>query len=83
MHFIEARFSEFMWVRWIKRVSDVLVGLQRENTWLFAARCAFIPFLCAGDPNLDTTEKALRMLDEVCSHVRSATLPELKYSSTR
>ena len=30
-----------------------------------AGRVALIPFLCAGDPNLDVTAKALRILDEV------------------
>lgn len=28
------------------------------------ARCALIPFVTAGDPDLETTEKALRILDE-------------------
>ena len=26
-------------------------------------KCAFIPFITAGDPNLETTAKALRVLD--------------------
>ena len=25
---------------------------------------AFIPFICAGDPNLDATKKALKVLDD-------------------
>ena len=28
-------------------------------------QCAFIPFICAGDGGIDTTEKAVRILDEV------------------
>jgi hypothetical protein len=27
-------------------------------------QCAFIPFICAGDPNLDATERAIAILDD-------------------
>ena len=37
--------------------------------------CAFIPFICAGDPNLDTTEKALHILDEVGADIIELGVP--------
>ena len=39
-------------------VSDCFAELRRQN------RCAFIPFITAGDPDLETTAKALQVLDE-------------------
>lgn len=39
-------------------ISDRFAELRRQN------RCALIPFITAGDPDLETTEKALRVLDE-------------------
>lgn len=39
-------------------VFDRLSGLQQQS------RCALIPFITAGDPDLDTTAKALRVLDQ-------------------
>ncbi|HIK30232.1 MAG TPA: tryptophan synthase subunit alpha [Oscillatoriales cyanobacterium M59_W2019_021] len=39
-------------------VSDCFAELRRQN------RCALIPFITAGDPDLETTAKALQALDE-------------------
>ncbi len=38
-------------------------------------RIAFIPFICAGDPDLDTTSLALRKLDEVGADVIELGVP--------
>ena len=38
-------------------------------------QCAFIPFICAGDGGIDTTEKAVRILDEVGSDVIELGVP--------
>ena len=38
-------------------------------------RTAFIPFLCAGDPDLDTTAKALIKLDEIGADVIELGVP--------
>lgn len=40
-----------------------------------ACRVAFIPFLCAGDPDLDTTAKALLKLDEIGADVMELGVP--------
>jgi tryptophan synthase alpha chain len=37
---------------------------QRMNALRDRGQCALIPFITAGDPDLDTTAKALRLLDE-------------------
>ena len=37
--------------------------------------CAFIPFICAGDPNLDATEKALKILDDVGADIIELGVP--------
>ena len=38
-------------------------------------QCAFIPFICAGDGGIDTTEKAVRILDEAGSDVIELGVP--------
>lgn len=38
-------------------------------------RCAFIPFIMAGDPDLETTEKALYALDEAGADVIELGIP--------
>ena len=38
-------------------------------------QCAFVPFICAGDPNLDTTERALRILDDAGADVIELGVP--------
>jgi hypothetical protein len=38
-------------------------------------QCAFVPFICAGDPNLDATEKALQILDEAGADVIELGVP--------
>jgi len=38
-------------------------------------QCAFVPFLCAGDPDLETTEKALRELDRIGADVIELGVP--------
>jgi tryptophan synthase alpha subunit len=40
-----------------------------------ACRVAFIPFLCAGDPNLDTTAAALQKLDALGADVIELGVP--------
>jgi hypothetical protein len=38
-------------------------------------RVAFIPFICAGDPDLETTSAALQKLDEIGSDVIELGVP--------
>ena len=38
-------------------------------------QCAFVPFICAGDPNLDATEKALHILDDAGADVIELGVP--------
>mgnify|MGYP001807245605 CR=1 FL=1 len=42
---------------------------------MLPCRVAFIPFICAGDPDLDTTSLALRKLDEVGADVIELGVP--------
>lgn len=39
------------------------------------ARVAFIPFLCAGDPDLDTTALALKKLDDIGADIIEVGVP--------
>ena len=39
-------------------VSETFASVLEEK------KRAFIPFICAGDPNLDATKKALKVLDD-------------------
>ena len=43
-----------------------------ERLLTLLPRPALIPFICAGDPDLGTTAKALRALDEVRALLTSA-----------
>jgi len=43
-------------------------------------QCAFIPFICAGDPNLDATERAIAILDDEGADVIELGVP---YSDRR
>eukprot|EP00242_Pyramimonas_sp_CCMP2087_P007289 CAMPEP_0198207032 /NCGR_PEP_ID=MMETSP1445-20131203/10527_1 /TAXON_ID=36898 /ORGANISM="Pyramimonas sp., Strain CCMP2087" /LENGTH=291 /DNA_ID=CAMNT_0043879927 /DNA_START=252 /DNA_END=1127 /DNA_ORIENTATION=- len=52
-----------------KSISKVFEDLKEKK------QCAFIPFICAGDPDLATTEKALRILDEVGADVIELGVP--------
>eukprot|EP01025_Chloroclados_australasicus_P045991 TRINITY_DN5075_c2_g1_i1.p1 TRINITY_DN5075_c2_g1~~TRINITY_DN5075_c2_g1_i1.p1 ORF type:complete len:305 (-),score=21.77 TRINITY_DN5075_c2_g1_i1:337-1251(-) len=52
-----------------KSVSQTFYDLKQQN------RCAFIPFLCAGDPNMDITAKAVIALDEVGANVIELGVP--------
>ena len=46
-------------------VIDTMTSVsQRFDALRQAGKCAFIPFITAGDPDLATTAKALKMLDE-------------------
>lgn len=40
-----------------------------------SCRVAFIPFICAGDPDLETTGKALQALDRVGADVIELGVP--------
>lgn len=50
-------------------VSQTMTKLKESN------RCAFVPFIMAGDPDLDTTEKALLALDEAGADVIELGIP--------
>jgi hypothetical protein len=43
--------------------------------WHLSCRCAFVPFLCAGDPDMATTEAALRKLDALGADVIELGVP--------
>ena len=50
-------------------IGETFAALKRRN------QCAFVPFICAGDPNLDATEKALAILDEAGADVIELGVP--------
>mmetsp|Transcript_12051 Transcript_12051/g.19444 ORF Transcript_12051/g.19444 Transcript_12051/m.19444 type:complete len:341 (-) Transcript_12051:531-1553(-) len=50
-------------------IGDTFAALKAEN------KCAFIPFIVAGDPNLDATEKALRILDDAGADIIEVGVP--------
>mmetsp|Transcript_1332 Transcript_1332/g.3100 ORF Transcript_1332/g.3100 Transcript_1332/m.3100 type:complete len:329 (-) Transcript_1332:267-1253(-) len=50
-------------------IPETFAALKKKN------QCAFIPFICAGDPNLDATEKALRILDDAGADVIELGVP--------
>lgn len=41
--------------------------------WVF--RVAFVPYLCAGDPNIGVTKKAIQRLDEIQADVIEVGVP--------
>lgn len=49
----------------------------------YCIRVAFIPFICAGDPDLETTSAALRKLDEIGADVIELGVPYSVGSSNR
>jgi hypothetical protein len=49
--------------------------LQPQRVTTVGCRVAFIPFLCAGDPDLDTTAAAVKKLDEVGADVIELGVP--------
>ena len=50
-------------------IGETFAALKKRN------QCAFVPFICAGDPNLDATEKALAILDEAGADVIELGVP--------
>tara|TARA_B110000503_G_scaffold141986_1_gene237273 strand:+ start:2648 stop:3097 length:450 start_codon:yes stop_codon:yes gene_type:complete len=52
-----------------KSISQTFVDLKKRN------QCAFVPFICAGDPNLDATEKAVRILDDAGADIIELGVP--------
>lgn len=50
-------------------IPDTFAALKKRN------QCAFIPFICAGDPNLDATEKALHILDDAGADIIELGVP--------
>ena len=50
-------------------IGETFAAVKRRN------QCAFVPFICAGDPNLDATEKALAILDEAGADVIELGVP--------
>jgi hypothetical protein len=50
-------------------IPQTFADLKKNN------QCAFIPFICAGDPNLDATEKALRILDDAGADIIELGVP--------
>jgi hypothetical protein len=50
-------------------IGATFAALKKRN------QCAFIPFICAGDPNLDATEKALHILDDAGADVIELGVP--------
>lgn len=52
-----------------KSISQTFVDLKKRN------QCAFVPFICAGDPNLDATEKAIAILDDAGADVIELGVP--------
>merc|ERR1719440_2347085 len=50
-------------------IGDTFADLKKRN------QCAFVPFICAGDPNLDATEKALTILDDAGADVIELGVP--------
>ena len=50
-------------------IGETFAALKKRN------QCAFVPFICAGDPNLDATEKALTILDDAGADVIELGVP--------
>jgi tryptophan synthase alpha chain len=50
-------------------VSDTFAEVLKNN------KRAFIPFICAGDPNLDATKKALKILDDAGADIIELGVP--------
>ena len=50
-------------------IGDTFAALKKDG------QCAFVPFICAGDPNLDATEKALKILDDAGADVIELGVP--------
>lgn len=50
-------------------IGDTFAALKKRG------QCAFVPFICAGDPNLDATEKALKILDDAGADVIELGVP--------
>ena len=50
-------------------VSDTFAEVLKNN------KRAFIPFICAGDPNLDATKKALKILDDAVADIIELGVP--------
>ncbi|KAG6549108.1 hypothetical protein Mapa_009334 [Marchantia paleacea] len=52
-----------------RRISHLFEGLRKEG------KVALIPYLTAGDPNLETTAKAIRLLDNLGAHIIELGIP--------
>jgi|TARA_B110000977_G_scaffold90099_1_gene119710 hypothetical protein len=50
-------------------IGQTFTNLKKRN------QCAFVPFICAGDPNLDATEKAIAILDDAGADVIELGVP--------
>ena len=50
-------------------IGETFAALKKRN------QCAFVPFICAGDPDLESTKKALKILDDAGADVIELGVP--------
>lgn len=75
MEYVKLGFFSFHQDEGIEEFEEVRFGFVCDLGVRVLDRTAFIPFLCAGDPDLDTTAEAVKYLNEISADIIELGVP--------